>query len=148
MNISTAASMALVWLSAGLIQQYRNVYSQELKTQFSMKFGQIVTVMTGQFISSLHISPSLNSLLTPPNFSPPLLSHVHLHLITWITIGLLVTSALSLFVALFIALISSFSILTATISIVILSLGFIAMVCSLLTLSSPSFIPLSHCRLL
>lgn len=88
MNISTAASMALVWLSAAIIQQYRNAYSQELKTEFSVRFGQIVTVMT----------------------------------------GLLVMSSSSLFVALFVALAASYTLVTSLISIVILCVGFIGMV--------------------
>lgn len=88
MNLSTAASMALVWLSAAIIQQYRNVYSQELKTEFSVRFGQIVTVMT----------------------------------------GLLIVSCMSLFVALFIALITSYSMSTSIISVIILGLGFASMV--------------------
>jgi hypothetical protein len=119
MNISTASSMALVWLSAGVIQQYRNVYSQELKTQFSIKFGQIVTVMTGPLISFPLLRPILDRTMTI----------TLTHLLSSSSVGLLVTCCLSLFVALFIALICSFSIVTAIISIIILSLGFLGMVC-------------------
>lgn len=88
MNISTAASMALIWLSCSIIQQYTNAYSQELRTIFSVKFGCTVVVMT----------------------------------------ALLIIDGLSLFGALFIAILTSYDIIPAIISVVVVTLGFIGMV--------------------
>jgi hypothetical protein len=46
MNISTMSSLALIWLSCAILQQYTNAYSQKLRTTFSMRFGYLVTLMT------------------------------------------------------------------------------------------------------
>ena len=88
MNISTGASMALIWLSCSIIQQYTNAYSKELRTIFSVKFGSVVVLMT----------------------------------------TILIIDAISLFGALFVAILSSFDSIPAIISIIIVLLSFIGMV--------------------
>lgn len=53
MNVSTAASMAMIVLSAAIYQQFVNVYSKQLRIAFAAKFGHMVTVLTALLIADI-----------------------------------------------------------------------------------------------